>query len=134
MIWEQLKYFKKEENWGDPEKMDHQLLLELDNFRHFVGYPMVITCGTQGKHVADSLHYQGKAVDIICPSLKVLDFYLKAERFKFGGIGIYPDWRSNGEQVGGLHLDVREKPARWLGFAGGYFELTAENLKKFGAA
>jgi hypothetical protein len=37
MIWNKLRYFNKNENWGDPSKMDHNLLLSLDDFRHELG-------------------------------------------------------------------------------------------------
>lgn len=137
MSFENLKFFKRTENWGDPDRMNPILLKTLDNFRAFVGKPIVITCGTQGVHADESEHYKGNAVDLICPGVKLLDLYLAAERFPFTGIGVYPDWRYKEQTVGGLHVDIREVAhlsfgARWMGYAGSYHALTFENLKKFG--
>lgn len=104
--WKLLKYFSINENWGDPNKMDPVLMFTLDEFRHFVNKPIVVHCGWEASgHSENSLHYQGKAVDIHVEGMHVLDQYLAAERFdSFNGIGIYgPDvWKNPG-----LHLDTR---------------------------
>jgi len=119
MNWPQLKNFSPNENWGNPEKMDHRLLKLLDVYRTVVDEQIFVSCGTQGQHVQNSLHYQGKAVDILFPNQhrSLFDCFLIAERFNFGGIGIYPDWVYNGKKIGGLHLDIRivDYAARWIG-------------------
>ena len=122
-IWDKLKYFKRSENWGDPDKINNLLLSNLDKFREYIGVPVIITCGTQGQHVENSYHYQGLAVDIVIPERngRLLDMYLNALKFPFSGVGIYPDWRYDDARVGGLHLDMRGMDryyglkATWLG-------------------
>lgn len=111
--WGKIRYFSPRENWGDPERVEFWLVFLLDCLREFIGCPIVVHCGTQGIHTKGSYHYVGKAVDCHAVGISLLDFYLAAERFPFGGIGIYPCWNNPG-----LHLDIRplregEPGARW---------------------
>ena len=142
-IWSKLKYFGRKENWGDPDKMDECLLLELDQLRYHLQSPLVILCGNQGKHSKNSYHYikNGScAVDLIIPEYKKtpFDLILDVTRFKFTGIGYYPHWRYKDSLGFGLHLDMRKsKPARWMGIKDDkgiqkYIELSYENLIKYG--
>lgn len=116
MEWK-YKYFKadsKLDNWGDATKMLSVILEPLDRLREYVGSPIYVTSGY--REGSTSQHGKGVAVDVICPEVDLLNFYLMAERFQFQGIGVYPDWQYAGKQVGGLHLDMRaEKAARWMG-------------------
>jgi len=135
-IFDQLKHFVREENWGNADMMNHDLLFELDALRKDVGSRIIISYGTQGKHSKNSQHPRGLAVDVMCPAINIFDFYLHAEQFNFTGLGIYSDWRFSGMKVGGLHLDLRSLPphfsgARWVCCAGKYYALTGSNLKKF---
>lgn len=85
-----------------------RLVQELDRFREFLGVRMVISCGTQGIHSKNSLHYTGDAVDLVIPDrngLSLLDCFVAATRFGFTGIGLYRDWEYNKTRVGGLHLE-----------------------------
>jgi len=101
--WSEIKYFTKEENWGNAEKIDTELIFALDALREFVGHPIRIHCGYEERG-GTSLHNFGKAVDCSCAAINVVDFFLAASRFSFfSGIGIYPFWNSPG-----LHLDVRK--------------------------
>lgn len=141
-MWEKLKYFKydsKVDNWGDPDKMNWALLTKLDAFREYIGSPVIVTSGTGGKHIANSQHYKGNAVDIVVPyySPNLIELYLASERFNFNGIGVYPDWEYNGEETGGLHLDMRpfKECGRWVGYKNAkretvYFALTYKKLRK----
>ena len=108
--WSRVQYFTMHEAWGDPDKMDRELVGYLDEFRHFLGIPIMVLCGTQGTHKANSQHPFGKAVDVAVPEWDkhLLDLMLAATRFPFRGVGIYPDWVYNGKRVGGLHLDTRD--------------------------
>jgi len=135
-VYDELKYFSRREKWGDPDKMNSELLYELDALRGDVKSPIIISCGTQGKHSKLSRHPFGEAADILCPALNIFEFYLHAEQFNFGGLGIYVDWRFDGTVVGGLHCDIRSLPpyfsgARWLCCAGKYYAFNMTNLKKF---
>ena len=131
--WQVIKYFspmenKKKSPWGDPYKMDFSLIRQLDLLREYIGVPIHIHCGTQGKHSEKSYHYTDpcKATDCFCEDLSLLDFYLFAERFVFGGIGVYPYWNRPG-----LHLDMRVAypAARWGRVNGVYVPLSAEFIK-----
>ncbi|WP_022852019.1 hypothetical protein [Limisalsivibrio acetivorans] len=121
MIWNNLKYFSKDENWGDPDRINPALLILLDSLRGCVDRPFLIHCGyeTSG-HATSSRHYTGDAVD----------FHIEGVGYKTGvnallealhkvqicdtvsaayvGLGIYPDWRDPG-----FHLDIRGYSARW---------------------
>lgn len=142
-FWSKIKNFSPKENWGNPDKMDEGLLLELDKLRSYLGFPIVILCGNQGKHSPKSYHYikNGScAVDIIIPDYPKtpFDLILDVTRFSFTGIGYYPHWRYKDNLGFGLHLDTRKAaPARWMGIKDDsgkqiYIELSYQNLIKHG--
>jgi len=120
--WGLLRHFNEKERWGDPYRMSWDLLVRLDALREFIGSPIYVLCGyeTSG-HSEHSLHYVGKAADVYCKDMSLIDFYLTSEKFGFGGIGTYV-W---GTPYGFLHLDVRETdleqklPSRWASFQKG---------------
>jgi uncharacterized protein YcbK (DUF882 family) len=146
--WVHIRHFKESENWGDPLKLDFGLVWLLDSFREHVGKPMIVVCATQGKHVKDSMHYVGKAVDIVVDAdeMSPLDIMLIAFRFPFTGFGVYPRARyAEFIRPLGLHLDVRPvtalprgiTQAQWIGVPDAkgkneYLSLNQENLKKYG--
>lgn len=147
--WSVLKYFKPygtSDNWGDVEKLDAVLLMKVDDLREFVGSPIHITSGYREGDVKE--HGHGLALDIICPAIPLLDFYLAAERFGFTGLGVYSHWKWDGIVTGGLHTDVRSlglkfgrhnteyKGARWFCYKDDqgkqvYTTLNKDNLKKY---
>lgn len=141
--WRGIKNFSPRENWGDAYRMDLGLVRLLDAFRSYLNLPIVVLCGTQGSHTANSQHYLGRAVDILIPApIHPLDLILTAERFNFTGLGYYPEWSFQNHVWGGLHLDVREvksvePESRWLGLrdpktgSNRYIGLTRENLKRY---
>ncbi len=139
--WAALKHFKITENWGDPALMDRDLLFELDAFRDFVATDIFVSCGTNKTHEVNSQHGLGLAVDVMFPQCKqsdLFDIYMDASRFKFTGIGVYPNWQYEGSQIGGLHLDFRSSKFRalWMGVEDSgvqkYIELSLANLKQYG--
>jgi uncharacterized protein YcbK (DUF882 family) len=116
MIFKFLQYFSINEKWGDPDKMDRELLVLLDKLRAFVGAPMSIHEGyaTSG-HSATSQHYSGKAVDFHIVNLDPIEAYDRIKTFlelydlaNKVGLGFYPTWNNPG-----FHLDVRGTKARW---------------------
>ncbi len=138
-VWDRLDYFRPDnttDQWGDSARMDDGLLLELDIFRHHLGVPIHVTSGFRNS--PGSQHALGLAVDIVCPGIELLDFYLEAERFNFRGIGLYPHWKLDGKVIGGLHIDRRVKaPARWMGVLDSdgdqvYIGLDKANLRNYG--
>lgn len=140
--WKLLRYFGPAENWGDPQRMDLNHLLMLDKLRAKLGTRMIVTCGTQGKHVENSLHGLGLATDIVFPELRpenLLDVFIEASRLPFGGIGLYPFWKHANVIRGGIHLDSRKGDrAYWIGVHGiqgqeqTYVALNSTNILKYG--
>ena len=145
--WPHLKYFRPNENWGDPAKMKFELLWLLDSFREYINQPVYVVCGTQGRHVKDSQHYLGKAVDIVIDAANIspADILLSIFRFPISGIGLMPLARYDKySRPFGLHLDCRDvsslprgiTQATWIaipksGGANDYYPLTEQNLRKF---
>lgn len=116
--WKRMRNFHAWEAWGNWSLIDVRLVLELDKFRSFLNKKIVISCGTQKTHTRNSFHYQGLAVDVVIPRLgemSFLDLFIAASRFDFHGIGLYPDWKYNGSNVPGLHLDCRQFSDTWTG-------------------
>ena len=164
-VFDQLQHFNRRENWGKPNKMDPKFLFTLDPYRHDLRVRLYVAKGVSpyGNHdFNDSAHYVDKKTGyasggdffpLLSESSKTLfDCFLKATKYPFAGIGIYPKWRltrilGHGKVVerGGLHLDTKPraifKPMQacghWIGMPikngrHEYFEVTQWNLKKFG--
>ncbi|MCP4627320.1 MAG: hypothetical protein GY850_27975 [bacterium] len=101
--WQRVRYFNPGEKWGDPERVDPELIFTLDAYRDFVGKPVHIHCGYIEQ--ATGYHSGGLAVDCHVVGLSVFDQFIAAQRFvAFRGIGLYPYWNNPG-----LHLDTRAK-------------------------
>ena len=106
--WNKVKYFSPDENWGDVNKVKPELIYKLDTMRDYIGKPIIVhnAFATSG-HSYKSYHYLGMAVDCHIKGLNVIEQYLYAERFGWGGIGVYINvWE-------GLHLDIRPYSSRW---------------------
>lgn len=98
--WETIQFFTPNEKWGDPAKMDPNLIFELDRLRKYIARPMVIHCGWEQRD--KGYHPLGMAVDCHVPHMHPMEFCIAASRFNFGGIGVYLWWNNPG-----LHLDKR---------------------------
>jgi len=147
--WLALKHFKKHgtsDKWGDPDKLDALLLMKLDDLREFIDKPIHVTSGYRAGDLKE--HGAGRALDVVCPTMPLFDFYLAAERFGFTGLGVYAHWKWDGVDVGGLHLDQRvlgvkigtentqTRGARWFCYKDQtqkqiYTTLNEYNLKKY---
>lgn len=133
--WDELRYFTKGENWGDPDKMDRDFLIKLDNFRHAIDIPFHVLEGyaTSG-HVSDSMHYQGRAVDGRFikdgKAISMDELLYIAFLSPFTGIGLYT-WGHGGPFV---HFDDRVtahgRKSVWVSHAPQKYEaFTKEALK-----
>lgn len=153
--------FDSPHEWGEPEKMDREFLLCLDAWLQFIRTTWLevnyaVRFGTQGEHSPGSLHYQGKAADLIISmpaDKRALDLLLTVARFNFTGVGLYPHWNnktSSGITIPnhmGLHLERKgpiynpgtQRLAQWLAYyheQGGkkhqaYTALNAENIRRY---
>jgi uncharacterized protein YcbK (DUF882 family) len=118
--WSEVRHFSTKEAWGDPYRMDRELIFLLDRLRDIFRVPFVIHCGYEaGGHTENSQHYVGKAADFHIEELPFRDAVDLMVGFvgpRPGGIGvwhtiglgIYPHWATPG-----FHLDTRGAYARW---------------------
>ena len=127
--WGAIRFFKPNENFGNPMEMDYDLIYGIDLLRQYIKKPIIIHCGYE-KRSGSSYHNTGEAIDCHCKDINLIDFFIGASRFAcFRGIGIYPNWNNPG-----LHLDTRRDGdfrALWTSFAAGkYLSLNNETLKQ----
>ena len=106
------KYFKPAEFRNctpacEERDMNPQFLELLDQFREYVGIPLVLTCAyrsraydIQKKRSGNSAHTRGKAVDILCRS--------NANRFKIVAGAVHFGFRRIGIGKDFIHLDNDE--------------------------
>lgn len=125
MDWTKIKYFSKDENWGDISKIQDDLIYRLDKMREYAGRPFIIHCAYElTGHSKNSYHKLGMAVDGHFKDINLIDQFLIADKF-FGdaGIGIYGRdvWNNPG-----LHLDIRPYIARWAYKKGAYISISNE--------
>lgn len=109
MDWSRLQHFTDKEAWGDASKMDEDLLIMLDHFRHEVQRPFQVLCGyAKTGHTENSYHYKGRAVDGRFTDDLGHALSLKEQLYfglisPFGGVGVYA-WGAGGPF---LHFDNR---------------------------
>ena len=123
-VWDEIKYFKKQEFAckcgkycnGYPAEIDMNMVKIADEIRARIGKPIHINSGLRCKThnanvggVSNSQHLLGKAADLACPSgCTPTQMASIAEEImgNTGGIGVY-SW--------GIHIDTRSIKARWNG-------------------
>lgn len=103
-------------------QLDSRLLDGLEQLRRLAGAPVTVHAGYRcPQHnqavggVPHSEHTLGLAADIDLPGLSLQRMYelaLEVPQFAQGGIGVYDG--------GFLHVDVRERRARWARVSGKY--------------
>lgn len=99
--WGRIRYFAPTERWGDPARMNFDLLQALDRLRARVGRVIKIHCGYDQR--PSGQHPKGRAVDCHIVGLSPMLQFLAAIRHReFTGIGLYLWWNNPG-----LHLDNR---------------------------
>lgn len=118
MDWQRIKYFKRQE-FKHPELMKPELLYQLDLQRAALGLPFILTSDARPEKenqeaggVSNSLHISGEAVDVKCPQIHPLDFFLFSCKYLWTEIGLY--------EIGilhlGLSLNLNRKIKRFFGF------------------
>lgn len=139
--WARLEHFKPTD-FGIPELMDKDFLTRLEAYRAELGIPIHINYSNGSeKHEPNSLHYIGKACDIMFDRAVRINDFICATRF-FSEVGIYPNWQRAAAVTGGLHVgfnwsaDRTVKQRRyWIGIknkttgANDYIPLTTEALQ-----
>lgn len=108
--WGNLRYFKPSEFWA-PDDMDYVTLHKLDQLRHLIRRPVLITSSNEpnDKRSPESSHNLGCAVDVACTSDRHRFTLVEAAyRVGFRRIGVYDKH---------VHLDDnRNKPhSLWTG-------------------
>ena len=111
-------------------KIDGKLVDALENLRALGPEPIIVNdayrCEEQNKKVggvSKSEHMLGTAADIRIAGLSVKQMYERAEivgAFANGGVGIYDG--------GFIHVDVRDRKARWARVNGKYTSIEASGL------
>jgi hypothetical protein len=122
---------------GSLSQLSNEVIYELNRLDAATDGDLIITSGYRALDSGE--HGRGLAVDIVAPAYmnRLMDIYLAAEKCLWTGIGVYPNWKLNGDIIGGLHLDLRKgPPARWMGLGSGknqqYVGLTVKTLKENG--
>ena len=119
-MWNKLKYFSKNEKWGDYKIINGFIILLLEQIRHDfenkkISSQLIIHSAYRSNSSKDNKHSTASAVDFHFHNLdfkvayteliKTLN-YLQVHNFI--GLGVYPQWRNPG-----FHLDIRDKKGRW---------------------
>jgi hypothetical protein len=117
---EQSSYFGLNENWGNVDMVDPNLVIQASNWRHELGKPVIIS--PVGGVYANGTGHSGKSWHYVIPGRNELacamDAYptgsllsatLLATKY-FTGIVVYPYWKMErkGKIIrGGIHVDLR---------------------------
>ena len=106
-------------------QIDSHLLEGLEALRSLAGVPVMVHAGyrcprhnQQVGGVPHSEHLAGQAADVGLPGLSLQRMYelaLEVPQFAAGGIGVYDG--------NFLHVDVRERTARWARVRGRYVDV-----------
>jgi len=134
------KHFSKEElacHHCEEYLIKQELLDALEALRALGPEPIIVTdayrCEYWNAHVGGVPHSQhplGEAADIKIIGLTLQEMYDRAIQipaFKNGGIGVYPDKRTN-KDIGFIHVDIREGRARWARKDGVYLDIKTAGL------
>jgi len=115
-------------------EINQRLVDALQELRDLAGLPVRVTSGYRcPEHnqaiggATRSQHLLGTAADIVVRGIIPAEMYRLAEdieAFHNGGIGVYPD-------KGFIHVDVRDRRARW-GQLGGKYVALGKALKNTG--
>ena len=127
-IWTQTRYFKKGENWGEPEKMNGAFVLTLDLVRHYFksDQRFIIHCGCEtAGHKINGDHPRGEGVDCHIENIgikaayeKLIEVFDLLQLNNFVSLGVYPEWYSPG-----FHIGLRGYKARWCKLGGEYLAI-----------
>ena len=123
-VWDEIKYFKKQEFAckcgkycnGYPAEIDMDMVKIADQIRARIGKPITINSGLRCKThnanvggVSNSQHLYGNAADLGCPpgyTPEKMASIAEEIMGDTGGIGTY-SW--------GIHIDTRSTKSRWNG-------------------
>jgi len=122
--WNSIDNFSESEfAHTDLDKIDENIILELQTFRELLGHPITPSPNKNGwareSGSRTSYHY---AIGRLCNAgdvfvgCHIAEAFLCALRCKFGGIGIYLDTTYHGKTRPMLHVDLRpmSRQVMWL--------------------
>ena len=117
------KGFSIEDALDEIKKISYVYIMKMDGLRRLIDSPVYFNSLTDGKHVKNSYHYQGKAGDWYTKSKKhpnqILQYCIDVG---FTRIGYYPEWNKPG-----FHTDTGTKSALWTKKGSAYLPLLEEN-------
>ena len=121
--WKLIQHFSPKEHWGDLDKVSMKLVLTADDFRDFIGVPLLLTPAGEGAayctrgHAEESWHYAilgrneyAMAVDVFPWEDFLAVFEIALHYDKWRGVGAYPYAKYHTKRKlirGMLHLDIR---------------------------
>ncbi len=120
LAWEHIRFFKPDgpDNWGDPNLIYPDLVIETDELRARLDTPVLVTSGSGGEHAENSKHYPKNnldglchAIDVVLPKLPLSSTpwaLCNVMRFNYTAIGVYTDASYNGVAVPCFHLEKIE--------------------------
>jgi len=85
------------------QKMDLAISLAKQTYGEEQG-AFIVHDINNGEHNTNSLHYIGEAIDGHFRGLTLYQTALLLFKSRFGGIGLYPDWKHKG-----IHADIRDQ-------------------------
>jgi len=152
--WSAIKYFKPREfddplHPGSGESISGRVLFLLVELRIETGWPIRTHWEMGGCVDVDGSHgHSGNSYHLLENGAEAVDFhflsedgkrlcdahprmqYAKVEQMRFGGIGVYYDWKWNNKALPiGFHVDPRpvERMQRWKRVKGEYIYLLGRN-------
>jgi len=143
IYWGAIRHFEPGEFGEYVEKMDVSTIIHLDDMRHIEdeyrrdndrsGIIITINEGwAERPGNPNSMHPLGRAIDCVIRNaetrepLPIVEQFLIAMRYPWGGVGFYPFWEDPG-----LHLDTRalkggsRKATWWRNLRGVYLPIDA---------
>jgi hypothetical protein len=133
LIWDIFKHINPQSAWGDPGKMNRELLVLLE----FFGASLPVGCWIKihkGYKEGEKFYEDGNAAAFHVVGCSFIEAEKHLNRFlhdnnlhRYLGLGLYPDWSDPG-----FSIDIRGKKDLWAKMDGKWVDYS-EALTKLGA-